>query len=794
MPTPSRATVGNLPAELSTFVGRRRELGEVKRLLAESRLVTLTGAGGTGKTRLSLRVGAELRRAFADGVWFVDLTELHDAGLLVGNLPDPDALAFLVTAALGLRERSGGSSPLGMLVERLADRQMLLILDNCEHLISASASLANALLRGCPGLRVLATSREPLVITGETLFAVPPLPALDPSDRPSLADLHRCESVALFLARAEAVVLDFGLVEDNHLAVAELCHRLDGLPLAIELAAAWVRVLTPHQILDRLTDRFALLSRGNRSAPQRQQTLRACVDWSYDLCDKPERVLWARLSVFTGGFELDAAEGVCADEALPEADVLDLVARLVDQSILIRDDGRSGRSDTARYRMLEAIRDYGRQKLLEAGEDTLLRRRLRDWYERLVVRARAEGPHDQHGYWLARLVREQPNLRTAVEFCLTETGEAEAALRIAVTLPRYYWVAQGVFGEVRHWLDSALAQATAPTPLRARALMVNSQLAFWQGDTVGGMRLLDEGEELAHRLDASAALAYAAFLRGLGALFANDLLAAVEALDHAWKTLSQDPDRDLDLYLSVLLTFAQTAGLAGYHERAVACQEEMISIVEPGGGTVHRAAALTSGGVIAWLRGDLRQAAAQALKCLQVYQAWESCDRYGTALCVEALAWITADQRRYRRAATLLGGADALWTDVGTTVISYRHLGGFHDSCERQLRDALGEEAFTDAYELGLALTYEGILAYALDKQPRQRRSAPHEDNSTPLTRREKQIADLITKGLSNKDIAAELVISQRTAESHVDHILTKLGFTSRAQVAAWAAAVPGGP
>jgi DNA-binding NarL/FixJ family response regulator len=252
--------------------------------------------------------------------------------------------------------------------------------------------------------------------------------------------------------------------------------------------------------------------------------------------------------------------------------------------------------------------------------------------------------------------------------------------------------------------------------------------------------------------------------------------------------LSQDPDRDLDLYLSVLLTFAQTAGLAGDHERASACQEEMVSIVEPGGGTIHRAAALTSGGVIAWLRGDLRQAAAQALKCLQVYRAWESRDRYGAALCLEVLAWITADERQPRRAVTLLGAADALWTDVGATITSYGHLIGFHDACERQLRDALGDTVFTDAFHHGQVLTYEGILAYALD-QPQQRRPVPHEDSRTRLTRRERQVADLLAQGLSNKEIATGLVISPRTAEGHVERILAKLGFTSRAQVVAWAAA-----
>ena len=336
-------------------------------------------------------------------------------------------LAFLVTATLGLREQGGGS-PLRGLVGQLADRQLLLILDNCEHLIPASAIFADALLRGCPGLRILATSREPLAIAGEMLFPVPPLPAPDPGQRPSLAELGRYEAAALFLARAQAVAPGFGLTADNHLAVAELCHRLDGLPLAIELAAARIRTLAPQQILDRLSDRFRLLSRGNRAAPERQQTLRACVDWSFDLCAKPERILWARASVFTGGFELDAVEGVCADEHLPEADLLELVAGLVDKSILTREDVGASHAEAARYRMLETIRDYGQDKLGEAGEDAVLRRRHRDWHQQLAARTRAEGVSDRSAYWMARLTREHPNLCAALEFCLTEPGGAEAAL------------------------------------------------------------------------------------------------------------------------------------------------------------------------------------------------------------------------------------------------------------------------------------------------------------------------------------------------------------------------------
>jgi predicted ATPase/DNA-binding NarL/FixJ family response regulator len=784
MPTTGRATIGNLPAEVTSFFGRRRELGQVKRRLAESRWVTLTGAGGTGKTRLAGRVGAELRRSFADGVWLVDLTHLQRTELLSQNLEDPDVLAFLVAATLGLRQQGGGP-PLQVLVEQLADRQMLLIVDNCEHLIPCSAILADALLRGCPDLRILATSREPLAIAGEVLFEVQPLLTPDPAQRPSLAELGQYEAVALFVARAEAVMPGFGLTEDNHVAVADLCHRLDGLPLAIELAAAWVRALTPRQILDRLTDRFALLSRGSRAAPERQQTLRACVDWSFDLCAKPERLLWRRLSVFAGGFELDAVEGVCVDEKLPGADLLDWVAGLVDKSLLIRDDVRVDGEETARYRMLETIRDYGQDKLRGAGEDTALRRRQRDWYQRLAERASAEWVSNRQAHWMARLVREHPNLRAAMEFCLTEPDEAEAALRLAVSLPLSYWRTGGHFGEGRRWLDRALARTTAPTALRAQALLVDGHLAFWQSDTTAGMRLLDEGEDLARRLGATAALARATFLRGLGALYADNLAVAVEAFNRAWTTLSEAPDLDLDLYLNVLIPFGASTALVGDFERASACVREMLAIVEPRGERLQRSHAMFLAGLIAWLRGDLAEAAARESDCLRLKQTWGLDDRYGAAVSLEVLAWITADQRQHRRAATLLGAADALWTDIGTSITSSRHLIGFHDTRERQLRDAVGDAAFTEAFRRGQALTYADILAYALD-EPRRPAAAPHEESWTPLTRRERQVADLIAQGLSNKDIATRLVISQRTAESHVEHILTKLGFTSRAQVATW--------
>jgi predicted ATPase/DNA-binding CsgD family transcriptional regulator len=786
--------MGNLPAEMTSFVGRRRELGQVKQRLAESRLVTLIGVGGTGKTRLAVRVAAEVRRAFGDGVWFVDLTELHGSRLLVHEFHDPDLLALLVTAALGLREQ-GNVPPLQALVGQLVDRQMLLVLDNCEHVLPACALLADRLLRGCPELRILATSRELLAIAGESLAVVPPLPAPDPDQRPSLAEMNRCESVALFVARASAVVPGFALTEDNGDTVAELCRRLDGLPLAIELAASRVRVLTPEQILERLTDRFKLLSSDRHTPPARQQTLRGCMDWSFDLCSKPERTLWARLSVFAGGFELDAIEGICADEQLPEAHLLNLVASLMDKSILVRDGVRDGPFQTARYRMLETIRCYGGEALREAGEDTVLRRRHRDWHQRLLDQACAVGITDQQGYWLARLGRELPNLRAALEFCLSEPGEAEAALRLPVSVPRPYWRARGLFSEGRRWLDSALEQATAPTALRARALMVNSHLAFLQGDPAAGVRLLDRAEELARDVNAAAAFVYADFLRGMAALWANDPPGAVKAFSRAWVTLSEAPDLNpepsLDLRLSVLLTLGTAAARAGYLEWAGDLVRELLAMVEPRGDGLDRSLVLWVGGYTDWLRGDLRPAAEQDLESVRLKQACESDDRYGMALCLELLSWITADQRRHSRAATLLGVANALWTDVGSAITSYPHLVGHHDACERQIRDALGEAAFADAFGHGRGLARDDMLAYALEER-RAAAPPPREEAPNPLTRREQQVADLIAQGLSNKDIAAALLISQRTAESHVEHVLSKLGFTSRAQVAAWIAGATG--
>jgi predicted ATPase/DNA-binding CsgD family transcriptional regulator len=788
MPATGRARLGNLSTELTSFVGRGSELAEAKRRLADARLVTLTGVGGTGKTRLALRVAAEVRRAFTGGTWFVDLTQLREPHSFADDEQDADMLADLVRSVLGIGQQGGGP-PTRQLTDHLAGRQVLLVLDNCEHLIPACATLVDTLLRTCPELRVLATSREPLGTTGEVLYPVPPLPVPAPGRRLSPAGVGHCESVALFVARARSAVPDFALTGENADAVGALCRRLDGLPLAIELAAARIRMLAPDEILDRLSDRFALLARGSRTAPPRQQTLRACAEWSFDLCDPAERVLWGRASVFVGGFELDAAERVCADEALPEADILEVVTGLVDKSILVRDDARDGGGGTARYRMLETIREFGGERLAETGEDETLRRRRRAWCQTLTEHAAAEWISARQVYWYARLTSELPNLRAAIEHALTEPGQAEAALRLVVTAPLSYWWDQGLFSEIRRWLDTALAHPGPASHLRARAMLFSAQLAITQGDAEAGIRLADRGEDLARRLGATVELAYAAFVRGILPMYGGDMAAAADAFERTGAILASGPAPGpglaLELNIGRLTGLGVTAGLLGDHQRADACYQQVLTITEPTGELRDRAHALWGRAMSAWHQGKAHEAEASMAACLPLVQALGSTSLNTTAMCIEAAAWAGAGRQRYELAATLLGAADALLATIGTPIKTVGYMIDGHEACERQTRAGLGDAAFTAAFTQGQTLSYDEAIAYALDGRPPSEKS-PSTGRPTPLTRRERQVADLITEGLSNKEIAGVLVVSQRTAESHVENILAKLGFTSRAQVAAW--------
>ena len=474
---PAARGTGNLPAELTSFVGRRGELAEVKRLLADSRLVTLTGIGGVGKTRLALRAAAGLRRAFRDGGWLVQLDQLRDEALV----------AQTVAGVLGLQDRAG-FLPEAALADYLGGRQLLLVLDNCEHVVDAVAKLADPLLRAASGLRVLATSREALNMTGETVLAVPPLAAPEAGRSLSVAELARFSAAALFAERAAQVVAGFAVTEANVTAVAGICARLEGLPLAIELAAARLPVLSPEQIDIRLGDRLGLLTRGGRTRPARQQTLRASIEWSFELCSAAERLLWSRLSVFVGGFELDAAEGICADDRLAADEVLELVAGLAAKSILIAEHG----ADVARYRLPEILREFGQERLQEFGEYTALRRRHRDWHEELARRSDIDWLTPQATDLTARVFREHANVQAAQDFCQTEPGEAEAGLRIALYVWTLYYWDEGHVSEGRYRLGQVLAKVREPTVWRARGVLLAGFLAAVGGDRGAVKPLLEQ--------------------------------------------------------------------------------------------------------------------------------------------------------------------------------------------------------------------------------------------------------------------------------------------------------------
>jgi non-specific serine/threonine protein kinase len=764
-----------LPAELTSFVGRRGELAEVKRLLASSRVVTLTGIGGVGKTRLALRAAAGLRRAFRDGVWLVQLDQLRDQALV----------AQAVAAALGLQDRAG-YAPAATLADYLAGRHLLLVLDNCEHVVDEAAKLADLLLRAAPGLRVLATGRESLNMTGETVLAVPPLAAPEAGRRLTVAEAARFPAVGLFAERA-AQVAGFAVTEANVAAVAGICRRLEGLPLAIELAAARLPVLSPEQIDARLSDRLGLLTRGSRTQPARQQTLRASIQWSYELCSQAERLLWARLSVFAGGFELDAAEGICADHRLAAGEVLELLAALADKSILIA----AHREDAARYRLPETLREFGQERLQESGEHTALRRRHRDWHEQLARRVDIDWLNPQIADLTARLFREHANVQAAQDFCQTEPGEAEAGLRIAMHVWFFNcWVA-GYVSEGRYRLGQVLALAREPTVWRAQGLLLASFLAAVNGDPGAVQPLLEQGTSLAGQLNDPVTRAFAAWVAGHVCLFAGDLPQAIAYSEDGLAVLPAAVRGRQRAHL--LICLANAAGLAGDEERAVACHRELAALTEAGSDYIraaYSAYSLWALGAAAWRLGDLDRATALQQQSLRLRRN----DRMGSTYCVEALAWIAASQHQYERAAVLLGAATAKLQSMATTLDGNPHVAGYHRDCERQARHALGEAAFHAAYHRGLELPAADVLAYALQqptkKPPKKPQVRPVSDGA-PLTPRELQVARLIAGGSSNKQIAVELVISHRTAENHVEHILTKLGFTSRAQVAAWVAGSP---
>ena len=579
--------------------------------------------------------------------------------------------------------------------------------------------------------------------------------------------------MSLFTERATTAVSTFALTDANKSAVTRICHRLDGLPLPIELAAARLRAMSPEQILQRLSDRYALLTRGSRGAPSRQQTLRLCVDWSYDLCTPLEQLTWARLSVFTGSFDLDAAEYVCGEDTEPEV-LLDSVASLVDKSILIREEHGAA----IRFRLLETLRAYGREKAQQNGVYHDLRRRHRDWYRRLARLAEHEFIGPRQLEWIAQFVSEQPNLRDAMDFCLAE-DDAETGLQIATPLLQL-WGTRGQLSEARRWLDQFLShQKEHPTLSTIRALYADCLMTEQQQDHDRGAALVEQARAVADQLTDPISHAIVDHADGFAGLFTGDLTRAVSCLERA-SSVFRETENDLALQIESLILLGLAYQLLDTEPtRAIECYEEVLAITKAHGESVYRSYALWAMGVAQWRLGAQSRAVELLGEGLRLARLVD--DPVSCANCLEVLAWI-AGSRDPTRASTLMGAAESLGRAAGSPSVFVPDLLVYHEECEQAARRMLTEHVFEETRQQGRAMNPDSAVAYALGEHPRKS-TAP---GSAHLTKREQQVAELIAEGLTNKAIAARLVISQRTAQGHVEHILTKLGFTSRAQVAAW--------
>jgi len=684
----------------SCFVGRRREIGAVKRQLHTTRLLTLTGAGGVGKTTLAKRAAAAVRDSFPDGVALVHLADLEDGGLLESA----------VAASLGLRDP--GPKPMPALLAHLADRHTLLVLDGCEHLLGACRRLVTALLRGAPRLRVLATSRHTLELAGEQVLQVPSLSVPAPGDGPRRIARH--EAVQLLVDRTAARRPGFAVDAGNAPMMAKLAQRLDGIPLAIELAAVRLHAVPLERLLDELDRRFEVLTGGSPGALPRHQTLRATIDWSFALCTPAEQRLWARLSVFAGGFDLEAAEQIGSDHHTTPEDVPDLVVGLVDKSVLLADRGNG-----VRYHLLDTIRDYGRMQL-PPDELAALRARHADYYHALAERLRFDllVPDQVERYRTLQL--ELPNLRIAMDSCLRQPDGADEELRTATTLWPY-WVAAGAFTEGRRWLRRGLDDVHQPGSVRLAALWADSLLALLQGDLPTAVQQLGECRTLAMRTGDDSALAWALQISAVAAFAADDHRRATTLIEDA---IARHRAAGDVFAVTTALFFAASWGSTTDSHRAMAAGEECLELTRRHHAEITRSYALYAMAIAAWNAADPQRAHDLACEAAGLKHAMD--DRWGMAECLEVLAWTAEADGRHEQAARALGAADRLWRGFDASPLRLgRHMQA-HEQCERQARQHLGNRAFAAAFRAGARIGPEHAITEAV-RGP----GSPHRPDAT---------------------------------------------------------------
>jgi len=681
----------NLPRQLTSFVGREREIAEVKRLLSTTSILMLTGAGGCGKTRLALRVAAEVLDTYADGVWLAELAALRD----------PELVLQTVAAAVGVREVTGRSL-LATLLDYLGPKELLLVVDNCEHLLAACAELMDALLRACRRLRVLATSREPLGVAGEIVWRVPSLSLPEPRRMPPVEHLMQYEAVRLFIDRAMAVRHGFTLTSHNASAIAEVCRRLDGIPLAIELAAARMQALSAAQIAERLDERFSLLTGGGRIAPPRQQTLRGTLDWSYDLLGHKEQALLRRLSVFADGWTLEAAEAICAGDGVGTQEILDLLTQLVFKSLVLMhaQDGRHW------YRLLETVREFGRDRLGESSEMAATRRRYVDWYLHLAEQAESKLIGPDQSVWLDRLEMEHGNLRTALE--LSKMEEGESGVRLASALWQF-WYVRGYFSEGRGWLEDTLSRSRdASAAVRAKALAGAGFLACRQGDYEGSIALCSKSLALFRDLGDLSGMGRVLYGLGMVAESQGDYERAKTLLTESLSLGRQVQDK---WRMSVSLnSLGEVARSQGDYAAARMTYEESLALLRELADKRGIAITLGNLGHVALQQGNYEGAAGLFKEALGLAQ--QLVYKLGIAEYLAGLGGVAAGEGRFVRAARLLGSTEEVLSLLGALLRPPDR--AEYERSIATTRAGLSDAAFASAWAEGKAMTLDQAIQCAL--------------------------------------------------------------------------------
>lgn len=768
MPVSRRAIAGRLPAESTSFVGRRRLLADVKAAFGSNRLLTLVGPGGVGKTRLALRAGADLQRSVRDGVWFIDLA----------GLEDPHLVAKAVITSLGVADQSG-QWPTSLLVSHLASREALLILDNCEHLLDAVAVLADVVLKEAAGVRLLATSRQALGISGERVVQVPPLTLQEESSTAPGHGAAPSEAVTLLEVRAADAGVHLDDSDATRQLLLELSRRLDGMPLALELAAVRLRTLGLDQLLERLSDRFAVLTGGSRAAMPRQQTLRATIDWSHDLLSVSEAALLRRLAVFPSDIGLDAVEAVATQTGIDGAAVLELLSSLIEKSFVTR----LGPAARARYRLHETMREYALVKLREAGDESAALKAFVAFYADMCQVAEQAAQSPQLVTWLKRMDEEADNVRAALAHCLNGSDHASGISMVGSLL--WYWTARAT-SEGAYWLDLYLERRDGVDrndAALARALFARGFVSMVLGDVTTAGPVLDEAEAMARAAVNSPLLARILSVSAGIHVMSGDLVAARSQLREAKALAESFDDPAVDAMLALTEGFialgeadVETVGRV-YAEWAPRARDR---------GDLQTLSYLLSSYGFSLLQADQADQAGPLLQeSLGIERRLENRDMILYDL--DGLASHAAMVGRLQRSARLLGAAETLQTETGIRLMP--HLEPVLAHARETIVTSLGVPALELEILVGNRMSTSEAIDYALDEKQPVRRNAPIDAKKvTPLSKRELEVARLIAEGMSNKEIGTRCFLSERTVETHVSNILNKLGINSRVEVAGWVA------